>query len=71
MDGALDGVVAPAGEQVSRVDDDGALDGRCVDEDACWALDLEAASVVLEEESDGAVVLLLVSGVAGLGIERS
>jgi len=58
VDGALDGVVAPAGEQIASIDDHGALDGSGVDELACRALDLEPAAAVLEEQGDGPVVLL-------------
>lgn len=49
MNGALDRVVAPSRQQVSGVDNDGVLDGSCVDKIPVWTLDLQATAVVLEE----------------------
>lgn len=49
MNGALDRVVAPSRQQVSSIDNDGVLDGGCVDKIPVWTLDLQAAAVVLEE----------------------
>lgn len=57
VDRALDGVVAPSGQQIACVHDNGALYRRGVDELPRWALDLQAASVILEQQRDGAVVL--------------
>lgn len=56
--GAADRVVAPAGEEVGAVEDDGALDRGHVDEDAALVrfLDLQPAGRVLEEEGDAAVI---------------
>lgn len=50
----LDRVVGPARQQISRVHDDGAWDGRCVHPCALWGADLQAAASVLEEEGYGA-----------------
>lgn len=65
MDGALDGVVAPPSQQVTRVDDNSPLDGRRVDKLAGRALDLQSTPVILEEQRDGAIVLPFVSETQG------
>lgn len=57
MDSALDGVVTPSRKQVAGIDDDCALDWCRVDKLSCWTLDLEPPSSILEEKSDGSIVL--------------
>jgi hypothetical protein len=49
MNGALNCVVAPSRQQVSGIDNDGVLDGGCVDKIAVWTLNLQATAIVLEE----------------------
>lgn len=49
MNGALDRIIAPSRQQVSGVDNDGVLDGSCVNKIPIWTLDLQAAAVVLKE----------------------
>ena len=52
MLGALDRVVGPSSQQVTRIDNDSVFDGRSVDEIAIRRHDLKAASRVLEELSN-------------------
>lgn len=59
MQRGADGVVRPAREQVTGVDDDGTLDGGRVDELTAGALDLQSPGRVLEEQRDRAVVGVL------------
>lgn len=59
VDRALDGVVAPPGQQVSRVDDNGVLDRGGIDKLPVGRLHLQAAARVLEQEGDGPVVAVL------------
>lgn len=49
MNSALDRVVAPSCQQVSSIDNNGVLDGSCVDKIPVWTLDLQATAIVLEE----------------------
>lgn len=49
MNSALNRIVAPSRQQVSGVDDNGVLNRSCVDKIPVWALDLQAAAVVLEK----------------------
>lgn len=63
---AFDRVVAPPRQEVAGVDDDGAGDGRCVDERPVWTLDLQAAATVLEEQRwVGRICLVDVRGSPG------
>jgi len=59
MDGALDGVVAPSGQQISSIDNARVLDGRSVDELPVGTFHLKATPLVLEQQRDGAVVTML------------
>lgn len=56
---ALDGVVAPPGQQVTRVYHDGTRDGRRAHPRAPGRLDLQTTDVVLEQQGDGTVVGVL------------
>lgn len=60
MYGAFDGVVAPSREQITGVDHDSSFDRSGIDELTCRTLDLETASVVLEQKGDGAIVLVMI-----------
>jgi len=66
MQRAPNGIVAPARQQIARIDDHGARDGRRVDERPVGGLDLQAAALVLEQERDRAVVGVL----AGPDLQR-
>ncbi len=58
VDCALNVVVAPSCEQVSRIDNAGILDGRGIDKCAGWTLHLQATSRVLEEQRNRPVVTM-------------
>jgi hypothetical protein len=59
VDGALDAVIGPACKQVSRIDHNRILDGRCVDESTIRRLDLQASAVILEEQGNRTIVGML------------
>ena len=59
MNGRLDRVVAPPCQKITGVNHHSVFDRRGVHEGSCRALHLEAASGVLEEQGDAAVVAVL------------